>query len=112
MGLIKRTLKFTAGGVTGAAVGAVAALLLAPDNGPEFQRRLRDRLRDAKAAGADAKAEKENELIRRFRVGVNDDRALTAAEERARVERNDAMKALGLGLNAPGAIAAHDPSKQ
>lgn len=110
MGFIKRTVKFTAGGIVGAVTGAAAALLLAPESGHDLQRKLRDRLRDAKLAGAEAKAAKENELIRKYRLEVNDDRALTEAEQQAAEERAQAVVALGLGLNAPGAIAAQEVS--
>jgi gas vesicle protein len=79
--------KFTVGGMTGAAVGGVAALLLAPDSGPEFQRKLRERIQTAKSAGLQAKADKEAELIRKFRTEVSDPVALKGVEDRIAAER-------------------------
>lgn len=96
MGLIKSVAKFTAGGVTGAAAGAVAGLLLAPDSGPAFQRRLRERFRAAKVAGAEAQAAKETELIRKFRLSVNDAAALNDVEAQAARGRTEALAAPAL----------------
>ena len=108
MGVIKRTVKFTAGGITGAVIGGVAALILATESGRDLRQSLRDRLRRAKLAGAEAKAERENELIRKFRAEVNDQEALKEVEAQAREARDQAVVALGLGFNAPGAIAAQE----
>lgn len=111
MGIIKRAIKFTVGGITGAVVGAAAAILLAPESGQELQHSLRQRLRSSKLAGAVAKADRKQELIRKFRNEVNDDTALTGLESRARDERDQTVAALGLGLNAPGAIASQETEK-
>jgi gas vesicle protein len=108
MGAIKRLAKFTGGSVIGAAVGAVTASMFAPQSGNELQHRLRDRLRRAKVAGAVAKAEKEEELIRRFRGTVNDPDALEDERKRVQAEVAEAVQSVGLGLNAPGAIAAQE----
>src|SRR4051812_47288995 len=62
MGAMKRLAKFTGGGVVGAAIGSVTATLLAPQSGSELQRKLRDRLMQAKLAGVTAKAEKQEAL--------------------------------------------------
>jgi gas vesicle protein len=108
---MKRLAKFTGGGVVGAAIGSVTATLLAPESGNELQRKLRNRLRQAKLAGATAKAEKEEALIQRFRSRVDDPNALEEERVRARAEAAEvaeAIQAVGLGLNAPGAIAAQD----
>ncbi len=59
MGTLKRFVKFTSGGILGGAVGTVTATLLAPHNGRDLQRRLRERIQLAQLAGATAKAEKE-----------------------------------------------------
>jgi gas vesicle protein len=88
MGIINRTFKFTVGGLTGAALGATAALLLAPESGRDLQQKLRDRIRDAKYAGAQAKEAKENELIRKYRLEVNDSGALKESEEQSRADRD------------------------
>lgn len=72
MGVIRGIGKFVLGGVSGAAVGAAVAMIFAPDSGPELQRRLRARLQAAKMAGVEAQAAKERELIRKYRLTVND----------------------------------------
>lgn len=111
MGTIKRLVRFTGGSLIGGAVGTVTATLLAPHSGHDLQRRLRDRIRRAQLAGATAKAEKEDELITRFRGSVADPTALEEEKLRAREEVAAAVQAVGLGLNAPGAIAAHDANR-
>lgn len=108
MNMLKRALKFTAGGITGAVVGAAAAIMLAPESGEDLKRGLRDRLRLSKLAGAMAKADRRQELVRAFRAKVNDGQALTELDEQTRIERDQAIVALGLGFNAPGAIAAQE----
>ncbi|MEA2511740.1 MAG: hypothetical protein QOJ59_1227 [Thermomicrobiales bacterium] len=108
MGAMKRIVKFTGGGLIGAAVGAVTASLFAPQSGEELQHKVHGRLRQAKLAGAQAKAEKEEELIQRFRNSVNDPNALEEERQRARAEVTAAVQAVGLGLNAPGAISAQE----
>ena len=108
MGAGKRILKFGSGGLLGAAVGTAVAILWAPQSGDEFKGRLADRLRQARLAGAEAKAAKEDELIRKFRSEVDDPAALRDEEARVRVEATEAVAAVGLGLNAPGALAAQE----
>lgn len=108
MGAMKRLAKFTGGGLIGAALGSVTAALLAPQSGSELQRKVRERLAQARLAGATAKADKEEDLIRRFRGSVNDPDALEAERVRARAEMAQTVQAVGLVLNAPGAIAAHE----
>ena len=110
MGAMKRLVKFTGGGLIGAAVGAVTASLFAPQSGDELQQNVQGRLRRAKAAGAEAKAEKEVELIQRFRSSVNDPAALADEQKRALADVAAAAQAVGLGLNAPGAISAQEAS--
>jgi gas vesicle protein len=111
MGTIKRLVRFTSGSLIGGAVGTVTATLLAPQSGRDLQRRLHDRIRQAQLAGATAKAEKEDELITRFRGSVSDPTALEEERVRAREEVAAAVQAVGLGLNAPGAIAGHDANR-
>lgn len=87
MGFMARTAKFTLGGISGAALGAAAALLIAPDSGPELQRKLRERIATAKVAGIQAKADKEAELVRKFRTEVGDPAALQDVEAQIAGER-------------------------
>ncbi|MDP9366015.1 MAG: YtxH domain-containing protein [Chloroflexota bacterium] len=110
MGAGMRLLKFGSGGLLGAAVGTAVAVLWAPQSGDELKGRLADRLRRARLAGAQAKAEKEDELIRKFRLEVEDPEALQEEEAKVRVEAAEAVAAVGLGLNAPGALAAQETS--
>lgn len=111
MGALKRLVRFTSGGIIGGAVGTVTATLLAPRSGQDLQRQLRHRVQQAKVAGVTAKAQKEEELIHRFRGSVSDPTALEEERLRAREEVASAVQAVGLGLNAPGAIAAQDASQ-
>lgn len=108
MGAGTRLLKFGSGGLLGAAVGTAVAVLWAPQSGDELKGRITDVLRRARLAGAEAKAEKEDELIRKFRVEVEDPEALRDEEAKVRVEAAEAVAAVGLGLNAPGALAAQE----
>ncbi|MBA2520398.1 MAG: YtxH domain-containing protein [Chloroflexia bacterium] len=104
----KRFLTFLSGSVLGAAVGTATAVLWAPRSGTEMRGRLIDRIRQARLAGAEAKAAKEDELIQKFREDVEDPTALRDEEAKRRVEAAQAVAAIGLGLNAPGAIAAQE----
>lgn len=111
MGAGKRLVRFGSGSVLGAGIGAAAAILFAPQSGDEMTGRFLDRIRQARLAGAEAKAAKEDELIRKFRAGVNDPGALQKEETKARLEAAEAVNAVaaaGLGLNAPGALAAQE----
>jgi gas vesicle protein len=80
MGVIKKTFKFSLGGVLGAGLGVVGGLFLAPGSGAETQRKVRERIRAAKVAGVEAQASKERELIDRYRNEINDRQALSGAE--------------------------------
>lgn len=95
MEIIGRAFKFALGGVTGAAVGATAALLLAPESGQDLQRNLRERIRRAKIEGIEAKVAKEHELIRKYRAEVNDPDALRELEAQAKQGRDQAVAELG-----------------
>jgi gas vesicle protein len=108
MGAGKRWLKFAGGGLVGAGVGSVIAALLAPRSGEELKGKIADRLRETKIAGTEAKAAKEAELIQKFRAGVGDPGALQDKESQIRHERAETVAAVGLGLNAPGALAAQE----
>ena len=108
MGTGKRLAKFGGGGLLGAAVGTAVAILWAPQSGDELKGRLSDRLRQARLAGAEAKAAKEEELIRKFRSEVSDPEALQDEVVKVQLEASEAVTAIGLGLNAPGALAAQE----
>ena len=108
MGAGKRLVKFGSGGVLGVAVGTAVAILWAPQSGDELKGRVADLVRRARLAGAEAKAAKEDELIRKFRAEVADPEALRDEESKVRLEAAEAVAAVGLGLNAPGALAAQE----
>ena len=108
MGAGKRIVRFGGGAVLGAAIGTAVAILFAPQSGDELKGRLWDRIRAARLAGAEAKATKEDELIRKYRAEVNDPAALQEEEAKAQLEAAEAVAAVGLGLNAPGALAAQE----
>ena len=110
MGAGRRLVRFGSGGLLGAGLGSAAAILFAPQSGEELKGRILDRLRQARLAGAQAKAEKEAELIRKFRTDVEDPDALQEEESQARLAAAQAVAAIGLGLNAPGALAAQEPA--
>jgi gas vesicle protein len=92
--LIRSTIKFAAGAGTGLVVGAIAGLMVAPESGDDLHLSFKERIRRAKLAGAQAKAAREEELIRKFRAGVNDPNALRDEEQKARVERDQAVSEL------------------
>jgi len=108
MGAGKRWLKFGGGGLLGTAVGTAIGILWAPRSGEELKGRFTDLARRARLAGAEAKAEKEEELIRKFRREVDDPTALHDEEAKVRLEASQAVAAIGLGLNAPGALAGQE----
>jgi len=108
MGAGKRLVRFGGGGLLGAAIGTATAILLAPQSGAELKGRLQDRLRQARLAGAEAKAAKEDDLIRKFRTKVEDPDALQEEATKTQLEAAEAVAAIGLGLNAPGALAAQE----
>jgi gas vesicle protein len=110
MSAAKRLITFVSGGLLGAAVGTAAAVLWAPRSGAELRGRLLDRFRQVQLAGAEAKAAKQDELIRKFRQQVEDPNALREEEVKMRGEAAQAFAAIGLSLNAPGAIAAQESS--
>lgn len=80
MSLPKKLFKFTAGSVTGAAVGVTVAALLAPQRGDELRNDLNELVDEAKTAGANAQTQTKRELSERFRQRVNDSDALTNPE--------------------------------
>ena len=105
MGAIGRIGSFLVGGVLGAGVGAAVAMLVAPQSGEEFVESVERRVDQAKAAGLEAQARTEEELIRRFRAETGDSGALRDQETQTRVETAQAIADLGL---APGEGPARD----
>lgn len=105
MGLIKSAAKLGLGLATGGAIGAAVASLTAPDDPTSKRYRIRQHFRDARQAGNDAKRVKQDELKNRYRRDVGDWEAFEDVVEH-KSSAADAVTALGLGLNAPGAIAA------
>lgn len=104
----RRLISFLSGSLLGAAVGTAVAVLRAPQSGAELRGRIIDRVHQIQLAGAEAKAAKEDELIQKFRQEVEDPGALRDEEAKRRVEAAQAVAAIGLSLNAPGAIAAQE----
>ena len=100
MSVLGRIGSFLAGGAFGAAVGAAAALLAAPQSGTELRKGIEQRVDQAKVAGLEAQARTEEELIRRFRAETNDPDALRDEETQMRVETAQAIAELGLSPTA------------
>jgi len=96
MTVIGRIGSFIVGGLFGAAVGAAAAMVMAPQSGPQLRREIEQRLGQAKVAGLEAQRSTEEELIRRFRAETNDPDALRDEETQMRVEAAQAIAELGL----------------
>ncbi|HET7093260.1 MAG TPA: hypothetical protein VFI22_07280 [Thermomicrobiales bacterium] len=108
MGAIKRWFAFGAGGVVGFVSGVVGAIFTAPASGSETRRRLDTEIARVKLAGVEAQAATQQRLIAKYREEIGDPTALQDEAERVRIERAEAVRAIGLGLNAPGALAAHN----
>lgn len=68
--------RFTGGGLLGSLLGSTVAVILAPESGGDLQRRVWDRIQQARIAGTEAQAAKEEELIRKFRAVAEDRQAL------------------------------------
>lgn len=92
MSALARIVRFGLGGAIGAAAGGAAAYLFAPQSGEELGGKVRQRLADARLAGAEARAAKEQELISRFRLTVHDEGALRADEIAAQAAVADAAR--------------------
>lgn len=105
MAVIKRLAKFGLGIATGGAIGAAVGTLTAPDEGDSLRRRIKQHFVNAKQAGEDEKARTQAQLITKYRQDVGSFDALEAVVDHSQ-SRTDAVLAMGLGLNAPGAIAA------
>jgi gas vesicle protein len=107
MTVIGRIGSFLAGGLFGAAMGAAAALLVAPQSGNQLRREIEQRVGQAKVAGLEAQRSTEEELIRRFRAETNDPDALRDEETQMRVEAAQAIAELGL---SPTSVAGQPAS--
>jgi gas vesicle protein len=105
MALMKRLAKFGIGLVAGGAVGAAVGTLTAPEDGESFRSRMRRHVSEARRAGDEARATKQAELISQYRKDVGDHDALEEEVDHT-LSTTDAVLAMGLGLNAPGAIAS------
>jgi gas vesicle protein len=108
MGFGSKLLALGKGGALGAAAGAIAAALFAPKSGEQLQRDVNERIREAKIAGEDAKLAAQAELIERFRQEVDSPTALEREKIAAQQDAVERVTAIGLGLNAPGALAAQE----
>ena len=90
MSAISKTLKFTGGALLGLGIGAVTALLLAPQSGQVTTEQLRARLDDVLDAGRTAQLATENELHARWeatiREGVKDDNAEMTVENKPQIK--------------------------
>ncbi len=84
MGAGSKLVALGKGGLIGAAVGAVTAVLFAPKSGEKLQHDVNERIREAKVAGENAKAAKQVELIERYRQGVDSSTALENSKIAAR----------------------------
>lgn len=62
MGVIGRTVRFTLGLALGAGIGAVGAMLAAPQSGPVTKERIQERVDGILKAGKDAQRNREKEL--------------------------------------------------
>ena len=100
MVVMRRIGSFIAGGLLGAGVGAVVAMVAAPQSGAEFVEGVERRVDLAKRAGLEARARTEEELIRRFRAETGDPGALRDHETLTRVETAQAIADLGLPPDA------------
>lgn len=89
----------------GAVFGGMVAYLFAPQNGSELTGKVRGRLDDVRIAGAQAKLDKQRELISRFRETVNDPGALAGADAKAaealKVRMEAALRARASGDAVP-----------
>lgn len=79
MGTTTKLLKFGIGSITGTAVGAAVASLLAPQRGEDLQSAVKSVLSEAEEVGNREQAGVEQMLQQRFRDSVNDQDALRSS---------------------------------
>ena len=72
MSVIGKTVKFTGGVLLGLGIGAVTAMLLAPQSGEQSANQIRARLDEALQAGRLAQARAEGELEARWEANVHE----------------------------------------
>jgi gas vesicle protein len=63
MGVIGKTMRFTLGLALGAGLGAVAAMLAAPQSGKVSKEKIQARIDEVVSAGKTAQARREKELL-------------------------------------------------
>ncbi len=94
MSVVSKTLKFTGGALLGLGIGAVTALLLAPQSGQVTTEQLRARLDDVLDAGRTAQLETETELHARWEAtiheGVKDDSGEMTVENKPQIKADQA----------------------
>lgn len=71
MGVIGKTFRFVLGLGVGAAIGAAAALVVAPQSGRVSREEIQGRLKDAMDAGKKAQRDREKELQEYWESEVN-----------------------------------------
>ncbi len=71
MGVIGKTLRFTLGLALGAGVGAVAAMLVAPQSGKVSQDQIKQRVNAVLEAGKNAQHKREHELQAYWEQEIN-----------------------------------------
>ena len=72
MSAISKTLKFTGGALLGLGIGAVTALLLAPQSGEISKEQIRARVDEILAAGRRAQQQTQTELLARWETTVRE----------------------------------------
>ena len=96
MGMLGRLGAFIGGGILGAGVGAMIAVLNAPQSGDNLRKDVARRVDLVKMAGVEAQARTEEEMIRHFRAQVNDPNALRDDETHLKVEAARSIADLGI----------------
>ncbi len=91
-------MKFGLGTLVGATVGTAAAFLLAPQQGSELQRKISNKIKEAKLAGEEAQAAKHEELIRQFQGTVDDPSALEGVRAKSHEQAQAAAHEIRAGM--------------
>jgi len=84
MGVIGKTLRFTAGIALGAGIGAVAAMLAAPQSGKATKEQIQARFDEMVQAGQRAQHEREKELQEYWEQEIN-----IKSEDKAKAKKDD-----------------------
>jgi gas vesicle protein len=72
MGVFGKTLRFIGGLAVGAGIGAVAAMLVAPQSGEQSKQQLQDRINEILRAGQRASRAREDELYAAWEAELNE----------------------------------------